>query len=220
MPASWSRTRRSRDLFAMPRHPYTRGLLGLDAAPRRGQALRTRSCPSPAACPCPARARRAALSPPRCTDVRSPASATSARCPMSTSAPCHTGPLRCAGPSSARCDTAAAAAVLAIARRSRRGRARGRGDVSRVLPTSARARLIANEELSFEAQRGQVLAIVGESGSGKSTFARVLSGLRPGHRRQPCGVRGDDIGRQPVRQPHRRSGRRRCRWCSRTRTPR
>ena len=40
-----------------------------------------------------------------------------------------------------------------------------------------KARLVANDKLSFKAQRGHVLAIVGESGSGKSTFARVLSGL-------------------------------------------
>lgn len=44
----------------------------------------------------------------------------------------------------------------------------------------ARARrLIANEDLNFQARRGEIVAIVGESGSGKSTFARVLSGLQP-----------------------------------------
>ena len=35
----------------------------------------------------------------------------------------------------------------------------------------------ANETLSFEARRGQTVAIVGESGCGKSTFAKVLMGL-------------------------------------------
>ncbi|SEB86476.1 ABC transporter ATP-binding protein [Rhodobacter sp. 24-YEA-8] len=35
----------------------------------------------------------------------------------------------------------------------------------------------ANETLSFEARKGETLAIVGESGCGKSTFARVLMGL-------------------------------------------
>ena len=35
----------------------------------------------------------------------------------------------------------------------------------------------ANEEISFEARRGETLAIVGESGCGKSTFAKVLMGL-------------------------------------------
>ena len=35
----------------------------------------------------------------------------------------------------------------------------------------------ANEGLSFNARRGQTVAIVGESGCGKSTFAKVLTGL-------------------------------------------
>ncbi len=37
----------------------------------------------------------------------------------------------------------------------------------------------ANQGLTFEATRGQTLAIVGESGSGKSTFANILMGLTP-----------------------------------------
>jgi peptide/nickel transport system ATP-binding protein len=39
-------------------------------------------------------------------------------------------------------------------------------------------RLIANDDLTFAARAGEVLAVVGESGSGKSTFARVLAGLQ------------------------------------------
>ncbi|MGH6720117.1 MAG: dipeptide ABC transporter ATP-binding protein [Alphaproteobacteria bacterium] len=35
----------------------------------------------------------------------------------------------------------------------------------------------ANENISFQAQRGRTVAIVGESGCGKSTFAKVLTGL-------------------------------------------
>ncbi len=35
----------------------------------------------------------------------------------------------------------------------------------------------ANETLSFQARRGETVAIVGESGCGKSTFAKVLMGL-------------------------------------------
>src|SRR5262249_1781368 len=38
--------------------------------------------------------------------------------------------------------------------------------------------LFANEGLSLEARRGQILAVVGESGSGKTTFARILAGLQ------------------------------------------
>jgi peptide/nickel transport system ATP-binding protein len=37
----------------------------------------------------------------------------------------------------------------------------------------------ANAGLSFDARRGETVAIVGESGCGKSTFARILMGLAP-----------------------------------------
>ncbi|WP_052340890.1 ABC transporter ATP-binding protein [Salinarimonas rosea] len=55
----------------------------------------------------------------------------------------------------------------------------------------------ANEALSFEARRGQTVAIVGESGCGKSTFARVLMGLETA---TDGAIRfeGDDIAGSPV----------------------
>ena len=56
-------------------------------------------------------------------------------------------------------------------------------------------KLIANEDLNFEAAKGEILAIVGESGSGKSTFARVLSGLQPSTTGR-LALNGDDIGRR------------------------
>ena len=37
----------------------------------------------------------------------------------------------------------------------------------------------ANDGLTFDARRGETVAIVGESGCGKSTFARILMGLTP-----------------------------------------
>ena len=55
----------------------------------------------------------------------------------------------------------------------------------------------ANEEISFEARRGQTVAIVGESGCGKSTFAKVLMGLETA---TDGAIRfeGDDIADAPV----------------------
>jgi len=57
----------------------------------------------------------------------------------------------------------------------------------------------ANEEITFQAKRGETVAIVGESGCGKSTFAKVLMGLE-----QATGgevrMGGVDIGELPVQQ--------------------
>ena len=63
----------------------------------------------------------------------------------------------------------------------------------------AKRKLTANEDLNFDAREGEILAIVGESGSGKSTFARVLAGLQDatsGH----LIVKGEDVGAKTARQ--------------------
>ncbi len=46
-----------------------------------------------------------------------------------------------------------------------------------VLSGAKKHRVKANRHLTFDVNRGQTLAIVGESGCGKSTFAKVLMGL-------------------------------------------
>jgi peptide/nickel transport system ATP-binding protein len=51
-------------------------------------------------------------------------------------------------------------------------------DKSYALRGPAKGRVVrANRGLTFDAARGQTLAVVGESGSGKTTFANVLMGL-------------------------------------------
>jgi len=55
----------------------------------------------------------------------------------------------------------------------------------------------ANEDISFEARKGQTVAIVGESGCGKSTFAKVLMGLETATG-GALTFTGDDIAEQGV----------------------
>jgi len=57
----------------------------------------------------------------------------------------------------------------------------------------------ANEQLNFDARRGETVAIVGESGCGKSTFAKVLMGLETA---TDGSIRhdGNDICKIPVRE--------------------
>jgi peptide/nickel transport system ATP-binding protein len=55
----------------------------------------------------------------------------------------------------------------------------------------------ANDGLTFDARRGETLAIVGESGCGKSTFARILMGLIEANSGS-IEFRGLELGRLPV----------------------
>ena len=57
----------------------------------------------------------------------------------------------------------------------------------------------ANEDLSFSARRGETVAIVGESGCGKSTFAKVLMGLETATEGE-LHFCGDNVGDVPVKE--------------------
>jgi peptide/nickel transport system ATP-binding protein len=57
----------------------------------------------------------------------------------------------------------------------------------------------ANEEINFDARRGETVAIVGESGCGKSTFAKVLTGLETATDGQVL-LGNTDIGALPVQK--------------------
>ena len=57
----------------------------------------------------------------------------------------------------------------------------------------------ANERISFDAKRGETVAIVGESGCGKSTFAKVLMGLETATDGE-IHHDGNEISRIPVRE--------------------
>ena len=57
----------------------------------------------------------------------------------------------------------------------------------------------ANEAVSFEARRAEILAIVGESGCGKSTLAKILMGLETATAGEAT-LNGEAIGKLPVQQ--------------------
>jgi len=60
-------------------------------------------------------------------------------------------------------------------------------------------RLVAAQDIAFQIDRGQAVALVGESGSGKSTVARLLVRLEPPDRGE-VRLDGEDV---LARQPHR-----------------
>ncbi len=57
--------------------------------------------------------------------------------------------------------------------------------------------VIANDGLTFDARRGETVAIVGESGCGKSTFARILMGLTQADSGS-IDLAGEELSRLPV----------------------
>lgn len=168
------------EIFARPRHPYTRGLLA--CVPRLGVSKLTAALrPIPGQVP-----------PPR---ARPPGCAFGPRCESFRGEICDRGPIpldavardhrvRCerwreleplheAGPLPAGAPTAREEPALVVEHLSK---AYELG--SPIFSLVGRRRLlVANEDLTFAVRRGEVLAIVGESGSGKSTFARIVAGL-------------------------------------------
>ncbi len=69
--------------------------------------------------------------------------------------------------------------------------------LSAILSGKAKRYVKANEGVSFNALRGQTVAIVGESGCGKSTFAKVLTGLETATKGE-IWLNGHDIAKVPV----------------------
>ena len=182
------------DLFAQPRHPYTRGLLG--SLPRPGADKRTHPLVAiPGVVPSAGRAPDSCGFLTRCALAR-PGLCDAAPVPLLATTPTHL--VRCARwqdlpDSIAAADPAAASVAVPDSEIVMQAR-----DVSRVFAVGKR-RLIANDRLTLAAKRGHVLAIVGESGSGKSTFAKVLAGLDAATS-GTLTVLGDDVATQPVRK--------------------
>ena len=156
-------------VFRSTRHPYTRGLFASNPSPVADKNSRP-LLPIPGQLPSP-RAR-----PPGCFF--------GPRCPFFAAKRCDTGPVpmlpvagsqdqasRCLRVEEIAWDAAPAAAARRDAAIFGEAVLKVNGLSKRFGPVSA------NDGLSFEARRGETVAIVGESGCGKSTFARILMGL-------------------------------------------
>ena len=190
-----------RELFARPRHPYTRRLMA--CVPHLGTTKHTAAfLPIPGQPPSLARRPPGCCFAPRCPGFEA------GRCdrPVPEEAVSKSHRIRCvrwaeaqdfadAAPDVVRPTRPETAMVLEVEGLSTVYDLGGGG-----LGLGARPpKLIANEDLTFRAAKGEVLAIVGESGSGKSSFARVLSGLHAAAG-GVLAVGGDDVGRRTVKQ--------------------
>ncbi len=156
-------------VFRGARHPYTRGLFGSIPVPGADKNSR------------PLQSIPGQLPPP---NARPPG--------------CHFGP-RCMFFAPGRCDAGSVAMRDVDAALGHASRCLRVGEIPWDAPPALRAEraaaslgepvvrvknltkryrhVAANDGLTFDARRGETLAIVGESGCGKSTFARILMGL-------------------------------------------
>ena len=82
-------------------------------------------------------------------------------------------------------------------------------------PLAKKARVHAVEAVTVRLDAGKVTAIVGESGAGKTTVARMLAKII-----KPDAGRGLAGRRARPRRAGRGPTPRKCRWSSRTRSPR
>jgi peptide/nickel transport system ATP-binding protein len=182
----------ARALFAAPRHPYTQGLLA--CVPRLGSdKLAHPLLPIPGRVPSLANRPRGCIFFDRCAHAQ-PGRCDAGPIPMLHTAAQHEA--RCVrwdeieppAPPSLPVAPAADRGIPALV-------------VENLSKSYAvgRATLVANDDLSFVAERTRVLAIVGESGSGKSTFAQVLAGL---HAASDGRIQfgGDDLAKKPVKR--------------------
>jgi len=187
------------ELFANPRHPYTRGLLA--CVPRLDSDKRTSALQ-----PIPGQVSRAQAAPKGCVF--------GSRCTSFRAGICDQGSIRLREVAAAhrvRCERWNEIEIVRrLAPETITTADRGEDRIVEVTNLSKvhelgssltsvgpRARIVANEDLNFDVNRGSILAIVGESGSGKSTFARILAGLQKASSGSAA-VSGVDLAKIPV----------------------
>jgi peptide/nickel transport system ATP-binding protein len=176
-------------VFRGMRHPYTRGLFASIPVPSADKNRRPLiSIPGQ---PPPARARPpGCFFGPRCAYFAADR-CDGARIPMLTLDAAHGHSSRCLRVDEIAWDAAPAPDTVRSAA--------SFGDiVLKVRELTKRYRRVsANDGLTFDARRGETLAIVGESGCGKSTFARILMGLTAADSGS-IELAGLDLSRLPV----------------------
>jgi peptide/nickel transport system ATP-binding protein len=216
--ASWSRTARCAGSSAIPRHPYTRGLL--DCLPTLGRDKRQAPL-----VPIPGQ-----LEPPY---VRAAGCGFASRCAHVEPARCTAGPIRTGTVRATEHAWRACARPSCPPTRAVRPTAGPRGRALPAAPVIAtehlgkvyepRRRLLgrrrwpvrALNDVDLAAARRQTLAIVGESGCGKSTLAKVLAGIEVASEGRVT-LDGTEVGAAAASTGGAASSSASCRWSSRT----
>jgi peptide/nickel transport system ATP-binding protein len=160
-------------LFSQPRHPYTQGLL--DCIPAIGSAKGTRAlAPIPGHLPLPHERPKGCWFGPRCAHFKQ--STCAGDWIQLPAAGDDRHQVRCARWQ----EIGAAPAAVAAGLTAPPGRATALAiaDVSKQYPLAGSRRVVqANEQVSFEVGKGEIMGLVGESGCGKSSLARMVAGL-------------------------------------------
>ncbi|PBB98687.1 ABC transporter ATP-binding protein [Mesorhizobium sp. WSM3862] len=161
----------TRELFGRPRHPYTQGLIDCIPDIRQGKHSRTLAA-IPGNIPLPSERPRGCLFGPRCAGFRA---GLCDRAGMTLEPVGERHVVRCVRwpelevahrelpPLSG--ESAAPAAEITFS------------DITKFYHLGYHKTLKANEAVSFEAGKAEIVALVGESGCGKSTLARIVTGL-------------------------------------------
>jgi peptide/nickel transport system ATP-binding protein len=160
-------------LFSHPRHPYTQGLL--NCIPAIGSAKGTRAlAPIPGHLPLPHERPSGCWFGPRCAHFTEETCAGNSIPLLPADDDRHQ--VRCARWQEIVAAPAAGAAELTAP--PGRATALAIANVSKQYPLAGSRRVVqANEQVSFEVGKGEIMGLVGESGCGKSSLARMVAGL-------------------------------------------